>query len=134
MRRLRKCSLISTVPSQWHRKHWGQARPPIVVPHSLPSKRPLATQLQVAMEIREGEHRGRGGCGAVQTPLAAHSMVINDHPSGADSGLGGERRKQALSSLSECKCHSQQKYSMSEGWRERPGWFLLWLQIGDRKP
>lgn len=45
----------------------------------------------------------------MQTPLAAHSIVINDHRTGAHSGLGGESGKQAWSSLSECKCHREEE-------------------------
>lgn len=45
---------------KWHEKQRGQARLPIIIPHSLPRKRPPDTQLQVTMETQEGEQRGRG--------------------------------------------------------------------------
>lgn len=73
---------------------------------------------------------GVGGIGrAVQTPLAAHSMVINDHPTGADSELAGERRKHRAASP---RANVRARRNLSEGCREGPGCFLLWLEIGDR--
>lgn len=79
----------------------GQARLPIIIPHSLPTKRPLATLLQVTMETRSVVW-GSGVVKRCRQPLAAHSPVINDHPCGSDSGPG-EKQKWSLLSESDGK-------------------------------
>ncbi len=67
------------------------------------------------METQDRERSVRWGSGVgerCRQPLAAHSMVINDHPSGSKSG---PREKQTQSSLSESKCHSGKKYLLETG-------------------
>lgn len=92
-------------------------------------KRPLATQLQVAMETQDSVGWGFGVGEQHRRPLAAHSMIINDHPAGLKSGPG---EKQTQSSVSETKCHrGKTTKKPSQEWRRGMRCFLLWLENGD---
>lgn len=57
---------------------------------------------------RVGVSRGVGMGGAEQTPLAAHSVVINEPPTGTELQLAGEPQEQSCSAASEGKGHGQE--------------------------
>lgn len=77
------------------------------------------------METQDRERSvGVGGVGERhRQPLAAHSMIINDHPTGSKSG---PREKQTQSSLSESKCHSGKKYV----WGQERGAEMVFVVVG----
>lgn len=67
-------------------------------------------------------------------PLAAHSMIINDHPAGLKSGPG-EKTDTELTlrdQMSQWRRETEGKKHTSQEWRGEMRWVVLWLENGDR--